>query len=352
MLLGKTGSSWYDQFSIEAWNNGNVSGVLLIGSAGGDGAFATNDTNWHHIAYTYDGSQTGNSNRLHGYLDGVQQTLSFGGTIPATTTSDTGAFRLGLVEGLYSNGLIDEVRIYNRVLSLSEIQADRDTPINGTSPPPPPPPPPSGLVASYSLNEGSGTIAHNGVSSSYDGTFSGTPTWVTGRYGNALAFNGSDYVDMGNIPGMLGLTSFTFEAWIKRTAANDYVLLGKTGSGWYDQTSIEVWNNGNVSGVFLIGAAGGDGAFATNDTSWHHIAYVFDGSQTGNANRLRGYLDGVQQTLSFGGTIPATTTSDTGAFRLGLVEGLYSNGSIDEVRIYNRALTTTEIQTDRDTPLP
>ena len=69
----------------------------------------------------YDGTQTGNSNRLKGHLDGVAQTLSYQNTIPATTTSTAGPFGMGGTAADADAGIIDDVRIYNRALSGAEV---------------------------------------------------------------------------------------------------------------------------------------------------------------------------------------------------------------------------------------
>ena len=64
---------------------------------------------------------------------------------------------------------------------------------------------PPGLVAGYRLGEGSGTTTADISGNNYTGTLVSGPTWTTGHYGNALAFSGSAYVDLGN-PAALQLT--------------------------------------------------------------------------------------------------------------------------------------------------
>ena len=75
---------------------------------------------------------------------------------------------------------------------------------------------------------------------------------------------------------------------------------------------------------------------------------VFDGSQSGNANRLKFYLNGTLQTLADSGTIPATTGNISSNFWIGGSpdSGIrHLNGLIDDVRVYDRALTAGEIST-------
>jgi len=74
---------------------------------------------------------------------------------------------------------------------------------------------------------------------------------------------------------------------------------------------------------------------------------VFDGSQSGNANRLKAYVDGKQQTLDFQGTIPATTPNTSGnpvTFGENLDATDFYSGKLDEVKIFNYALTPQQIR--------
>src|SRR5262249_21135188 len=80
---------------------------------------------WSHLAATYDGSN------INFYVNGV---LAGSASASGNITTSTGALRFGgnSIWGEYFSGLIDEIRVYNRVLSLPEIQSDMSTPIGGT----------------------------------------------------------------------------------------------------------------------------------------------------------------------------------------------------------------------------
>src|SRR5207344_3105482 len=88
----------------------------------------------------------------------------------------------------------------------------------------------TGLVAAYGFNEGTGTTVADLSGNNLAGTSVGA-TWTTGRFGNALSFNGtSSYVDLGN-PAALQLTgSMTIEAWIRAAAnpTNDGEIVAKS----------------------------------------------------------------------------------------------------------------------------
>ena len=110
------------------------------------------------------------------------------------------------------SGLLDEVRIYSRALTLAEIQADRATPIT---------PRPGPTSTAYGMNEGSGTTLADASGSGHTGTLVNGPAWVAGQatYGQALSFDGvDDAVSVAN-PGTynFGTGDFTIELWAKRT---------------------------------------------------------------------------------------------------------------------------------------
>ena len=74
---------------------------------------------------------------------------------------------------------------------------------------------------------------------------------------------------------------------------------------------------------------------------------VFDGSQTGNPNRLKGYVDGVEQSLSFNANpVPSTTPTNSAYLYIGYdnLHNISANGKIDDVRIYNRPLSAQEVK--------
>jgi hypothetical protein len=73
---------------------------------------------------------------------------------------------------------------------------------------------------------------------------------------------------------------------------------------------------------------------------------VFDGTQTGNSNRLKCYINGILLSVIYNGTIPATTSASNSVFLIGSYQGIggnYSDGNIANVQIYNRPLSATEV---------
>jgi len=205
-----------------------------------------------------------------------------------------------------------------------------------------------GLVGYWDFQEGAGDKAYDKSGYDNDGTLEASMTesdWVNGKMGQALDFDGSDdYVDTGDIEFLDGVSEFTLFAWMKRRSASDHVSIVKD-LNVNNRLGINFYNDGNV---YLNLSQDGQqwGYFSSNDTDWHHVVLVFDGSQSDNAGRLKGYFDGVQQTLSWANTIPAATDDNSASFLFGRspANSTYTDGSIDEVRIYNRALSAGEVE--------
>ena len=116
-------------------------------------------------------------------------------------------------------------------------------------------------------------------------------------------------------------------------------------------TSTGMWWNGTNWSIGCTAGNRGTVSITNDTTKFHRYGMIYDGSQTGNANRLRFTYDGVGETLSFTGTIPATTGSpaymfvggnNRGAGAGGATAGTYMDGYIGEVMIWTRTLTTSE----------
>ncbi len=219
-----------------------------------------------------------------------------------------------------------------------------------------PPPLSEGLVAAYAFAEGSGTMTADSSGNGNTGILSGA-TWTTaGKYGTALAFDGvSSYVTAPNSPSLdLAGTNLTLAMWanITDSEASDYVILTKP---WYPDSMTSPYHQYGI--VFSQSRKTVD--FYFGDPSeilhgpfsmlvflgvWTHIAFTYDGTT------VRGYLDGVRQ---FSTADTESIQARGNDLRLG-VDGAYQQaykGQLDEVRIYNRALSAAEIQAAMITPV-
>jgi glucose/arabinose dehydrogenase len=208
---------------------------------------------------------------------------------------------------------------------------------------PPPPPPTSGLVAAYAFNEGTGTGVADASGTGNSGTI-GTATWTTlGKYGNALSFNGSNARVTVPDSNSLDLTNgMTLEAWIFPTQGGgwrDLIYKGPDDTYYLESSSDAA---SPATGGRFAGTLYAPAALPLN--AWSHLAATYDG-QT-----LRLFRDGVQvASKAQTGSIPVST----GALTIGgdALYGQHVAGRIDEVRVYNIALTAAQIQADMNTPV-
>jgi len=189
------------------------------------------------------------------------------------------------------------------------------------------------LVAWWRLDETSGQTAHDATVHGNDGTLKGDPSWVDGMIGGALQFDGDDdYVDIGSI-GVGGMDPRTLTGWVKADStnmANWTGVFGFTPDGSTDGTYFDIEVD---AGNYVVHVGGWDSVFGPVDLQWHHFAVTYDGAGG------KWYLDG-QFVDSLDG---AVGTIDH--VRIG---GRPSNnnhfpGLIDDVRVYNKALTDAEI---------
>ncbi len=110
-------------FNINAYNDGKIYVNVGDGGLNTYGSFTSNDTDWHHVVFVFDGNLSGNANRAKAYLDGVAQSLTFSQTIPAATQASADIFTVGRDTALstFSTGNIDEVRVYSRAFTQTEV---------------------------------------------------------------------------------------------------------------------------------------------------------------------------------------------------------------------------------------
>jgi VCBS repeat-containing protein len=209
-----------------------------------------------------------------------------------------------------------------------------------------------GLVAAYSFDAGSGASVTDASGNGHTGTISGATWSPQGKFGSALTFDGSnDWVSIADAPDLDLSTGMTLEAWVFPTVTPTTwtTVLMKEQSGDLVYTLYAgsptnrpmVWFNTSSSDSTAHGFAG-PAALPLN--VWSHLAGTYDGTT------LRLYVNGtLVASQAFSGAI----VSSTGVLRLGgnSVWGEYFRGRLDEVRLYNRALSASAIQTDMQTPV-
>lgn len=205
-----------------------------------------------------------------------------------------------------------------------------------------------GLVAAYSFDEGTGTTVTDGSGNGNNGTIGGA-TWTTsGKYGNALVFDGtSSLVTVNNSATLQLSNAMTLEAWVNPSTVsgawrdviykgNDNYYLEGTSTG--SKSAPAVGGTFGTADVVLFGTA------ALPGNTWTHLAATYDGTTT------RLYVNGTQVANQ---TQTGAITASLNPLQIGgdSIYGQYFQGTIDEVRIYNLALTATQIQSDMNTAL-
>jgi len=205
-------------------------------------------------------------------------------------------------------------------------------------------------------DSGNGTATLNDLSGNgKTGTIAASPpissAWVTDTDSGgirAVVYDGIDDLVSAS-PALNALDRLSISTWVKSsTAQAAYFSYGVPSTFTNDILLF-------VSGGLLFcqvnnGADGGASvAYTPSAAVWRHIVAVFNGTETGNANRLKIYVDGTQQTLSFTGyTVPASTASPTSPeSRLGTYYsapvGFYMAGRQDDTRLFQRALSGGEV---------
>ena len=201
-----------------------------------------------------------------------------------------------------------------------------------------------GLVAAYGFSEGSGTTTTDSSGTGNNGSI-GTATWSSsGKFGNALSFNGaSARVTVNDSPSLDLASGMTLEAWVFATAGGGWRdAIYKSPDDIYFMESSSPAGPPATGGTFASGLLSGTSALPLN--AWTHLASTYDG-QT-----MRLYVNG-SQVASRAQTGPIATSSGPLSIGGDALYGQYFEGRIDEVRIYNLALTASQIQADMTTAI-
>jgi hypothetical protein len=210
---------------------------------------------------------------------------------------------------------------------------------------------PAGLVAAYGFNDGGGTSVADASGQGHTGAISGATWTADGRFGHALSFDGvSDWVTIEHSDALSLTTGMTLEAWIFPTApATDWrnVLIKERPGGEAYNLYASTDNGGPTTYIVTAGPSApldAVGVTAVPVDTWTHLAATYDGTT------LRLYVNGVQAgSRAVNGALVASTA----VLRIGgnSIWGEFFQGHIDEVRIYNRALSAAEIQADMTRPI-
>lgn len=210
----------------------------------------------------------------------------------------------------------------------------------------------TGLVGSWHFSEGSGTTVVDSSGSgnsgilnlSISGNTNSADAWVTGKAGNGINFDGTDdHIDLGTDPSLNITGPITVEAWIN-TPTSDLGIVTAKREPVTDSANWLLYSNSNEMNFRVYQ---GGTAYQANVTfqlnEWQHVVGIYNGSNvsvwvngvSGTSAALSGSID----TNTYSALIGAQRYSSTGN-----IPSFIFNGTIDEVRIYDRALSPDEIQ--------
>jgi hypothetical protein len=213
---------------------------------------------------------------------------------------------------------------------------------------------PGPLLVQYKFDEGTGTVAADSSGQGNDGTLSGTAAWAAaGKIGAAASFDGGVGEVRGASTYLNGLSAISFGAWIKsNVTGTDAGFIIFTNPDGTDQRDIRYDSAGSVGGgtnVIKYGVATteesheNESASNVQTTGWQHVMVTWN---SGEVAKL--YINGILDTPTalddvIGGTTTGYTTLIVGR------GGKDTNGSwdglVDDVRVYDVALTVADVQT-------
>lgn len=368
-LLSKHGDTpAYQGFGIYQLNTGELLVVLRSDNATSNFLQVTttakfNDGKRHHLLVAWDGNATPGAGGVSIWVDTVLQAVTVNQDTLTATILNSHPFNLGArtnISGFWV-GMMDEVAVYSAELSASDATwlynggESRDLMGAGA---------PSDLVAWWRMGEGDTypTLSDSTVLGtwptipdlvgSYDGTatnmeladiVSDTPGGVSSR---SLYFGGTDeYVTMGNVLDFATADPFTLSCWVKYTGQNWVPFVAKRVTGGWNGYLMTCSGSSYIA--ILRDGGGNYAQVATTginpaDNNWHHLVLSYDGSGTRAGMRL--YMDGTEPGRSDGGSSSFGEISNSADFTIA-GDG-YSKlvGGVDEVTVYDKALSLAEAQ--------
>ena len=272
--------------------------------------------------------------------DGTNMRLYLNGSLEATSSAITANVLIGSqiigrafwTSGNFFNGYLDEIGIWSRALSADEVSQLYNSGRGNAYP----------LTDTPSLYGGVAYYKLDGNSNDSVGSNNGTDTSISysssyGKINQGASFNGSSSRIAIAHNSVFNITSaITLLAWIKTTSTGGNQILCKYDDSFYFAVNGSTFNSGkiqmylnNVSSGWLTGGT-------VNDGNWHFVVGTYDGST------IKLYIDGSLSTsVSASGSIQTGSNPVEIGTRTAI--SYYFNGDIDEIGIWSRALSSTEV---------
>lgn len=332
------------KFAMNISGTGTPSNI----STAGYSPNAISDGTWHHIAMVIDAS----SNRtIYGYIDGVLANTAKTFTSVTSDFSNALNFVVGATSDAGNNykwaGQIDNIRVWNKAMTATELQTDMAAVINT---------PTTDLLAAWNFENITGNSVADISGNNHTGILFGSPT-TSNAFPMVLTLDGvNDYMLVVNHSdfNIVAGQSLTVTCKIK-TGDSAKRIMSKRPNG--AGIGYEFINNTAGNGQFGVnlttsgGAAGPPyGTSNIADNVWHHLAMVIDVATTSCKIYVDGILQQTKTTANIGG---ANTVTNTGDLLFGTVSNFasYMNAQLDDIRFWDKAMTTTEVLTDKTTTI-
>ena len=205
----------------------------------------------------------------------------------------------------------------------------------------------TGLVGYWKFDEGSGTTAADATGNGNTGTLVNSPSWVTGIINDALTFNyASNQKVSTTYRGPLGTSAWSISLWFKTTdtrgASTNTLFTWGDNNGGGNGVSLDV-ENGVIWDRSYYGNTNHWGS-GYNTGTWHYLVVTAPGGTYTTTNILC-YVDGTLLSGSPAGSVALNITNSLGNNVIIGDQSIfgYFNGTIDEVGVWSRALTSTEV---------
>jgi hypothetical protein len=378
VAIGNATSAFTNELIMIQESSGGTKKTAFIPS---EGETIPNDS-WTHIAFIWNGSN------YDIYFNGVKKSVvanteeTNGGHVPLSTNNTLRFGHGGASGGTFYNGDLTGIAIWSESLTDAQVLSIYNAGQNGNiasiqS---------SDLELYYTFDPHASTDADtnasvqdrsgndrdstsvSGAVIDRDGTVSGSPDFITIREAlnsnrdglgfyfknpssNVLRLNGVDeYIEVPVSKGLQSQSALTLEAWIKcnsKSTAGAIIAKDDTTNRVFNLTVLES-SSGSANKVIFNIYSGGSAQSVTStsvvaDGNWHHIAGTFEPS-----TKQVIYVDGVAETTdtsSIPNSIDLSTDEASTPIRIGSFENnaLYFEGLLDEIKLYNRALSASEV---------
>lgn len=210
------------------------------------------------------------------------------------------------------------------------------------------PPMPKDPLYDFPLNEGKGNVVADQVNGKRKGRIQGKPQWISGQQRQALNFNGSNFVNLGNLGDFERTGSFSYGGWVKTTPQTSGAVLARMDDAGGHRGYDLLIGGGGILQVHLIHQWPTNAIKVRTDkklspNKWYHVLVTYDG--TSKANGVTIYVDGEPWKWQIEQDRLTESIRTKKSLLIGSRHpGARFRGSVGRVHAYNRALTQSEVQ--------